>query len=305
VFLYTNDGRARGFVDTSRPDVGQMSCAQGTDSWIAENWPKLSGSNVYFDFQEADGTVSLPSESNVWTNAGFGQNDFVALDGNNCPTENSGTGSNILSEIYLSMQVRDTSLLMAAEGKTGAQFANLWATSHASQTTIDNRSEYLTVRYVSPDKRSVVVSGSAGAFAAVPATKLSIAADSIIPPDLVNIMQGAGLAGAGTAMFYAGSYEAGAGAVTGNWWLIGTGGALIVGGDIAIQTGTNMLQPYFDAMVDYFSGSSGTNATSEVSPLPDGNVLIGPPPPNTPPETLVTLPAQSGGDGGVPPTSPC
>ncbi len=295
VFLYANDGQARGFVDTSRPDVGQMSCAQGTDAWIAANWPKLFASNVYFDFQDASGFDSLPPESNIWTNAGFEQNDFVALDGANCPSANTGTGSNIFSEIYMSMQVRDTSLLATAiaQNMTGAQFWDSWASSQASQTTINNLSKYLAVRYVSSDMRSVIVSGSVGAYGAVPSAKLSIAADTTVslPETLIKAAAGAGLVDFGGYLVTGGAGAAFAGAATGDVPVVVVGGFELAAGTALITVGSALLEQVREDLLD-----STPSSINPVSQLPDGSTLIGPLPPNVNATQLITLPVQPNDD---------
>jgi hypothetical protein len=82
VFRFSNDGKARGYVDTSRPSG--LSCNSGVDEWIVNNWPDALRQGVSVDFQDATGFDSLPDESGVWTSAGFGPSDFVALQGSQC-----------------------------------------------------------------------------------------------------------------------------------------------------------------------------------------------------------------------------
>jgi hypothetical protein len=88
VFYYSRDGLGRGYVDTSRPIATSYNC--GLDPWLIANWPQAFPKGVYNLFQYADGTVSLPSESQIWTNVGFGASQFIALQGSQCnwPTIN-------------------------------------------------------------------------------------------------------------------------------------------------------------------------------------------------------------------------
>jgi hypothetical protein len=171
VFLYTNDGVARGFVDTSRPNPSTLSCASGTDPWIAENWPNLFLSTVYCDYQEAAGFDSLPPESNIWINAGFPQANFAALSGGNVPSSGQGSGSTLFpldeQNIYCVLQIRDPSLLESLQNPPANQFWQKWAEAQPSKQTIERLTQYVNLRYLSPDWRTAIISGSARSLGAL------------------------------------------------------------------------------------------------------------------------------------------
>jgi hypothetical protein len=96
VFKFSQDSFGHGYVDHSRPSLAGANagiCNSGVDNWITSNWPKIFTSDVMFDLQEATGFDSLPPESNIWTNAGFGQANFIALSGANVACVGQGSGS--------------------------------------------------------------------------------------------------------------------------------------------------------------------------------------------------------------------
>ncbi len=171
VFLYTNDGVARGFIDTSRPSTYSLSCASGADPWIAENWPNLFTSTVFCGYQQAAGFDSLPPESNIWQNAGFPQANFAALSGGNVPSSGGASGSTLFpadeQNIYCVLEVRDPSLIESLH-LPADQFWQQWAQAQPSKQTIETLTQYVNLRYLSPDWRTAVISGSARSLGAQP-----------------------------------------------------------------------------------------------------------------------------------------
>ncbi len=211
-FLYSNDGFGHGYMDGSRPDATALSCNQGQDVWISENWPNIFLSDVNVGYQQAAGFTSLPSVSNIWVNAGFQQDKFTALKGGTVSCSGQ-SGSSIFpfeeQTIFCCVQVRDIDLLKSLQNLPATEFWNLFRTSQASQATIDLLRNTFTVRYVSPDSRLAVISGSPRSLGAVPLIRLVGATISVagwtptVSGGVENIVNGLLATGAGLGMILA------------------------------------------------------------------------------------------------------
>jgi len=171
VFLYFDTDIGHGYVDTSPPPPNAQSCNGGVDPWIAENWVKVFQSDVYVDFQAASGFDSLPSESHIWTDAGFAESNFQQLNGSHDACTGDGSGSNIFPQeeqnIFVALQVRDGSLWNSLENLPPDKFMQVWNGAQPSKATLEFMVNHFSVRYISEDSRILILAGSARSFATV------------------------------------------------------------------------------------------------------------------------------------------
>ncbi len=117
-FKFSHDSFGHGYVDTSRPPRPlHGSCNSGTDNWILLNWPQIFAADIFFGWQEASGFDSLPPESNIWTSAGIGQSNFIALNGTNVACVGQGSGSPFFPLPTLTPDLYVTSIIASAQAQ--------------------------------------------------------------------------------------------------------------------------------------------------------------------------------------------
>ena len=272
VFLYSDNNIAHGYVDSSRPGDYSLSCNSGVDPWISENWPKIFLSDIYVDFQEASGFDSLPSESGVWTGAGFAENNYKQLSGSNVACAGQGSGSALFPQEeqnhFCVLQVRDASLWSSLVNQPAAKFWQVWNQAQPSKATLQYITNHFNVRYISPDSRTVIVSGSARSFAAAPYVVQSVGFTSTV--------------------------EGGASISAGGVALIATGiGLLIVAPEVTIPvyllgSGTT----FAGAAVTEFGVYDMVNASATPTSI-TANASPTPTPTSSPTTTTITIPSGS------------
>jgi hypothetical protein len=199
---------------------------------------------------------------------------------------------------------------------TGAQFQTLWDNSQVSQSTIDNLSnlsKLWSVRYVSADRRTAIVSGSLASFPAIPSISLAVADATTLPPvTLRNFVSGSLKMAAGSVVVVLGGAAEEAGAPSFNGPLFAFGFGLAVTGGYIFMQGYNEF-PFYQLLMNALSSSSPPNPFSNpsnagpipVSLLPDGSSMVGPLPPDANPQAMVSATStavsgpspSSGGDG--------
>jgi hypothetical protein len=176
VFLSSLGDVGHGNIDTSRPNNYTQSCNAGIDRWISLNWPKIFASNVYFGYQQAAGFSDLPPASNIWTNAGFGQTQFIQLSGTNVPCSGQGSGSPLFPYPRISPDLYVATMTASARAQA------LKIGSKVVMNTDTIRQIITSPHFNSSAARSIA------AYIATPAAVATISDAAIIATEVVRIL---------------------------------------------------------------------------------------------------------------------
>jgi hypothetical protein len=138
---------------------------------------QIFGSDIYFDLQEATGFDSLPPESDIWTNAGFGQSNFTALSGAKVAcADQGGTGSILFPMPTLTPDLYVVSIVASAQ-------AQALKTRNPNEVGIDTVKQTLA----SPSFQSSA-KASIQSFISTPAATSTVSDAKIITNILANVI---------------------------------------------------------------------------------------------------------------------